>query len=578
MKLIRNFILVIVFICAVAFCLHIAPNYKKSGYEERTNLVINYKNVTNTMKGELIREGNNIYISLNDINNYYDRYIYHDEKYNYIIASKNGYLACFDINNGKLDINGKVTTEKVIKKDGLYYIPINVLQELYNIKVDYKEKTDIVVIESLDNELKQVELNKKVEIKSKPTVLSRTLEKIDNNSIVYVREEEKTSEGKEKTNQNKSKSLLNKLNNYIEQYEEKNAENWTYVRTENGTLGYVRSSSMGKISTSRSKKETEQKNVSLVWEYYENTAATPKNDGNTEYKGINVVSPAFFFVDEDGNIKENVGENGQKYISWAKSKGYEIWPMVKCDNLLTENMRAILSDYKKRENLIKQIVQVTKTYNLDGINIDFENIKQDDKNYLSRFIIELKPRLETVGAKLSVDVTAPDGSPNWSLCYDRKTIGDIADYIIFMAYDQTSRKSSKIGSNAAYNWVETNVVKFIKNEEVNPNKIILAIPFYSRLWKVNGNGDVEQGFDISIKDQDKYINKASQKEWLQNTEQNYIEYYENGYTYKMWLEDDKSIAKKLDLIKKYNLAGAAFWEKGMEAGSVWSIVEDKLFE
>ncbi len=576
MKLIRNLILVIIFIVAVAFCLYIAPNYKKSGYEDRINLVINFKNVTSTMKGEVIKENNNIYISIDDINNYYDRYIYYDKKYNYIIASKNGYLACFDINRAKLDINGNVTGDKVIKKDNLYYVPINVLQELYNIKVDYNEKTNIVTIDSLDNELKQASVNKKADVKSKPTMLSRTLEKVDNNSTVYVKENNEEN-NKESTSKSKSKSIVSKINNYIEQYETQNEKNWTYIKTENGTLGYIHNNSLNEIVTARAKKAVEQEPVSLVWDYYENLSAVPKNNVNTNYKGINVVSPAFFFVKEDGNIKELVSESGQNYIEWAKSKGYQIWPMVKCDNLLTDNMRNLLSDYKKREALINEIVQVTKKYKLDGINIDFENIKKEDKDYFSRFIIELKPRLEAINAKLSVDVTAPDGSPNWSLCYDRNTIGNVADYIIFMAYDQTSKKGSTIGSNAAYNWVENNIVKFIKNEGVDSNKIILAIPFYARLWKINADGVKENGYDISIKDQDKYINKAPDKEWLPDAKQHYIEYSEKGYTYKMWIEDDESISEKLDLIKKYKLAGAAFWEKGMEYESVWAIVEDKLF-
>ena len=206
-----------------------------------------------------------------------------------------------------------------------------------------------------------------------------------------------------------------------------------------------------------------------------------------------------------------------------------------------------------------------------------ENINQKDKDYFSRFIIELKPRLESRGMKLSVDVTAPDGSPNWSLCYDRKTIGDVADYIIFMAYDQTSKKSSTIGSNASYDWVELNLKKFIKNNEVDPHKIILAIPFYSRLWKINSDGTSAGGFDININNQDKYLSKAVKKEWLNDALQNYVEYTNAGYTYKMWVEDEQSISKKLDLINEYDIAGAAFWEKGCEVESIWDIVEQKLF-
>ncbi|MBQ3409203.1 MAG: hypothetical protein IJH12_08390 [Clostridia bacterium] len=575
MKLIRNIFLVIIFAVAVAFCLYIAPNFKKTGFEDRTNLVINFKNVTGTMKGEVIREEGNVYISLDDINNYYDRYIYLDEKYNYIIASGNGHLACFDIKSGKAEFDNKTINAKIIKQNGLYYVPINLLKDIYNIDVEYKEKTDIVTIESLNSELKQATVNKKISVKSKATMLSRTIERIDENSVVYVKDAGENQSNNEASTDHKS--IMGKVNKFITDQEKKIAENWIPIKTENGTIGYIPKDSIDEIKITRSAMINEKKTISLVWDYFENTIAIPKNNANTNYKGINVVSPAFLFVEDDGNIRENVGDTGLNYISWAKSKKYEIWPMVKCDNLLTDNMRNLLSDYKKRENLISQIVLACEKYNFNGVNIDMENINQKDKDYFSRFIIELKPRLESRGMKLSVDVTAPDGSPNWSLCYDRKTIGDVADYIIFMAYDQTSKKSSTIGSNASYDWVELNLKKFIKNNEVDPHKIILAIPFYSRLWKINSDGTSAGGFDININNQDKYLSKAVKKEWLNDALQNYVEYTNAGYTYKMWVEDEQSISKKLDLINEYDIAGAAFWEKGCEVESIWDIVEQKLF-
>ena len=574
MKTIKNIILVLLFVIAVTFCLYIAPNYQPTGYEGKTNLVINFKNVTGKMKGKVIKKNEDIYISISDIQNYYDQYLYLDEKYNYIIAAGNGYIACFDINNNTLNLNGNISQTKVIKEDDLYYIPITSLQKLYNIKVEYKETTDTVSIDSLDRELKQATLNKNTQIKSKTSFFSRTLEKVDENSIVYIKDSEDASEEVKSAEPN---GILQKINNLVNENKTRNSENWTYVKTQNGTVGYIYNKTLNNITIARAKENKDIKTVSLAWDYYENVAATPKNDSNTKYKGVNVVSPAFFFLEDDGNIRENIGEPGLNYISWAKENNYEIWPLVKCDNLLTDNMRSMLSDYKQRETVIKQIEQLTKKYNLDGVNIDFENIKQEDKKYFSRFIIELKPRLENIGADLSVDVTPPDGSPNWSLCYDRKTIGDVADYIVFMAYDQTSKKGKKIGSNAAYNWVETNIVKFIKNEEVDPNKIILAIPFYSRLWKINTDGTPASGYDINIKNQDKYLTKATKKEWLTDAKQNCIEYIEQGYTYKMWIEDADSISSKLDLIKKYNLAGAAFWEKGMETDDIFDIVQNKLF-
>ena len=575
MKVVRNIILVILFIVIVGFCLCVAPNYQKSGYEDRTNLVINFRNVTGTMKGETIRENGNIYISLDDINNYFDRYTYYEEKYNYIIVARNGHFARFDIKNGTAEIDSKTINEKIIEKDGLKYIPINYLEEFYDIKVKYNESTDIASIESTNTELRQATTTTKLSVKSKQTNFSRTLEKVNKGSRVYVKE---ITESDGTNSNNNPETIKGKITNWFNTQKKKLAKNWVIVRTENGTIGYVQKNALGDIEVVReAEKEEEKQTVSLVWDYFENTIAIPKNDANTTYKGINVVSPAFMFVDESGNIRENIGDTGLNYISWAKSKGYEIWPMVKCDNLLTDNMRNMLADYKKRENLINQIMQTCQKYSFNGINIDMENINQEDKEYFSRLIIELKPRLESKGMKLSVDVTAPDGSPNWSLCYDRKTIGDVADYIVFMAYDQTSKYGNRIGSNAAINWVKTNLNKFIKNNEVDSKKIILAIPFYSRMWKVNNDGTSAGSFDINMNKQDKYLAKATKKEWLEDACQNYIEYAENGYTYKMWVEDEESISKKLDLVKEFNLGGAAFWEKGCETDNVWNVVEQKLF-
>ena len=115
-------------------------------------------------------------------------------------------------------------------------------------------------------------------------------------------------------------------------------------------------------------------------------------------------------------------------------------------------------------------------YDLDGINIDFEYMHDEDKDLFSRFIIELKPRLQEIGAVLSVDVTAPDGSEEWSLCYDRYTIGQVADYIVFMAYDQNGSTSAIEGTTAGCDWVEANVQKFLGQEGVEADKLILGIP------------------------------------------------------------------------------------------------------
>ena len=217
--------------------------------------------------------------------------------------------------------------------------------------------------------------------------------------------------------------------------------------------------------------------VNLTWDYYSEYVNAPNREGTT-INGINVVSPAFFYLDTNGNLKENIGDSGKAYIKWAKNNGYKIWPMVSNGVAANKSLNItsnIMNDYEKRKKLIESIVNKCVEYELDGINIDFENMKSEDKDMYSRFIIELEPRLKEIGMVLSVDVTAPDGGDTWSMCFDRHVIGNVADYTIFMAYDQYGASSTKPGTTAGYNWIETNLKKIIEYDEVKADKIILAI-------------------------------------------------------------------------------------------------------
>ena len=197
---------------------------------------------------------------------------------------------------------------------------------------------------------------------------------------------------------------------------------------------------------------------------------------------------------------------------------------------------------------------------------------QEDKDNYSRFLIELAPRLREAGLTLSVDVTAPDGSETWSLCFDRNVIGKVADYIIFMGYDQNGVSATKAGTVAGYDWVELNIKKFLGQEGVSKDKLILAMPFYTRLWKeVDGTltSSVVNMRSVTIPD-------GVEKTWDENTKQYYIEYEKDGATYKMWIEDEESLKAKLDLVNQYDLAGGAFWSKDRESNTVWGIIADKL--
>lgn len=295
--------------------------------------------------------------------------------------------------------------------------------------------------------------------------------------------------------------------------------------------------------------ETKQINgkVNLVWDYYSEYAKAPNRSGEN-IEGVNVLSPSFFYLEKgsDGKISENVKQEGKDYIEWAHNNGFKVWPIVSNNSYLTTT-EGILNDYTKRRKLEDEIIRVAEEYNIDGINLDFENMNQEDKDMYSRFVIELAPRLKDLGKTLTVDVTAPDGSETWSLCFDRDVLANVSDYIVFMAYDQYGTGGNKEGTTAGYNWVENNVNKFIGQEAVAKEKIILGIPLYTRLWKEDG-GKITSKV-VNIKDVESTLPSDIQKKWDEELKQNYVEYTDGSATYKMWIEDEKSITEKIGLLK-----------------------------
>lgn len=312
--------------------------------------------------------------------------------------------------------------------------------------------------------------------------------------------------------------------------------------------------------------------VSLIWDYYTSTVPTRTE----KIDGINAVSPSFAYIkNSEGDLQLKIGDAGQNYINWAHNCGYKIWAAVSNSEAGKVITSKVLNDYKLREKLINNIMDLVNSYNIDGINIDFENMYETDKEVFSRFLIELAPRLKECSKVLSVDVTAPDGSPEWSLCYDRNKIGKVADYIIFMAYDQYGVSSVKPGTTAGADWVEVNINKFLgKQEEVEAEKLILGMPFYTRLWKETESSLKSEV--VLMKSINSYIPEGVEKIWDDDLKQYYIEYEKNGTKYKMWLEEDRSIKEKFNLMNKYNLAGAGYWQKDFENQTIWNVVKEEI--
>lgn len=543
---IPNIIKVVIFLILIIFVFNVSPNYVRNERKDKINLIINNNNVTVRLKNDLyINEKNVIYMSFADVNNYLDKYIYYDKTENQIITTYGEKIAVLPLDKNLIIINNSTFNllSGVEVKNEVVYLPISQMANVYNMEMTYLTKEKTLILDSLEKELIKADARKNLNLKYKATIFSGTLDKITKGDKVNIIKQE---------------------------------NGWTKIRTARGKIGYVKTSNLQNEYYVRQNLEMETTNekINMVWDYYSEYATAPNRNGTT-IEGVNVISPSFFSLVKkgDGKLNNNVGTNGINYINWAKQSGYKVWAMVS-NNSYRETTSTVLNSYELRTNLINDIVKLANQYNLDGINIDFENMNESDKEMFSRFIIELEPKLKEAGKTLSVDVTAPDGGETWSMCYDRNVIGDVADYIVFMAYDQYGSSSPKEGTTAGYNWVETNLKKFIDREEIDSDKIILGIPLYTRLWKEE-NGKITSK-TVNIKDVDSILPNGVNKSWNDELKQNYVEYTQDGAIYKMWIEDEKSIKEKVELVNKYNLAGTAAWEKDRESANIWTVINQTL--
>lgn len=541
----RFFIFVALIVLVIAG--FIANDYIILDQNEKTSLVINNGNISN-LKHDILIEDDVIYISKDDIKNFFDRYIYLDEENNQIITTYDKKIATIGFEGNILTING--ANKKIYanaKKEGeTIYLPISEMKDVYGIEIENIKDSKVVTIDSIDREQKKAMASKDAAVKSSTGFISKTIDRINKGAYVIV--VSKTDDG------------------------------WTKIRTPNGKVGYVKNDVIVnevKIRENMVEEPQIKGKVNMFWDFYSQYANAPTRSEKIE--GVNVVSPSFFYINSKAQFKENVGEKGKAYIEWAHNNGYKVWAML--SNSYEDNMieitSKIMNNYKYRQALIENIVDVCVKYKLDGINIDFENMKKEDIDMFSRFIIELTPRMKEIGLVTSVDVTAPDGGDTWSLCFDRNVIGHVADYIVFMAYDQNGTGSRTAGTTAGYNWTVANLKKFIKTEEVKSSKIILGIPFYTRVWTENTDGKLTSNI-VNMKDINKVIPSNAQKQWLDDLKQNYVEYQEKGATKKIWIEDLESIKAKVSLVNEYELGGVSAWAKDREDPDVWAVIANEL--
>ncbi len=312
--------------------------------------------------------------------------------------------------------------------------------------------------------------------------------------------------------------------------------------------------------------------INLTWEHVLNR--NPDTSQIPDMPGLNVISPTWFsLLDEHGTI-ENKADAA--YVRWAHQKGLQVWALV--DNGFDPKRTSpVLRSLELREAVIQQLLAYAALYDLNGINIDFENVYYEDKDYLTQFVRELAPLCREQGLVLSMDVTVKSTSRNWSMVYDRRALGEVLDYMMVMAYDEHPSASRTAGSVGSLPWVEKGITGVL--EEVPAKKVLLGVPFYTRLWCEETKDGV---FTVTSRalgmQQIEQIlsDKSAVIQWDAATGQNFGVFRDGGAQYKVWIEDERSMASRVALVHKYSLAGIASWRRGFEKPEIWHVIKEGL--
>lgn len=354
-------------------------------------------------------------------------------------------------------------------------------------------------------------------------------------------------------------------------------EDWDQVATDDGYIGYIQKKKVSSADTTNYERDfkaeaysylTMDEPVNMVWHQVTSTDANSYfADAVQNMTGVNVISPTWFSVsDNDGNVSSLASG---EYVMQAHEKGLKVWGLV--DNF-SENMSTttVLSKTSSRQNLENQLVTYAMKSGLDGINIDFESLSEDVGIHFLQFLRELSIQCHENNLVLSVDNPVPE---DFTSHYDRTEQGKVVDYVIIMGYDE-HYVGSDAGSVASLSWVEQGVKDTLA--EVPAKRTILAIPFYTRLWKTT-DGSALTSEAIGMDQAQQVISEnGAETYWDKTTSQNYGTYEGDGATYQIWLEDAQSVAEKVKLISKYELAGVAEWKLGFENSGIWSVITENL--
>lgn len=490
---------------------------------------------TETLEERGLVDGDRVYLPLDVVNTYLNQRYYWDSANQQILYATPSELTSVSASSEAGD--------KVWVKDDKVYLNLTYVQEFTDLDAYITKDPYRIAIQYKFKNVKTVTVKKNTSIRYRGGIKSAILTSVKKGTKLRLIEE---------------------------------MENWDQVATDDGYIGYIDKKKVGeaektKFERSFKKEEysylTMDSKVNMVWHQVTSTDANAYfADATANMTGVNVISPTWFYLtDTSGNIASIASAD---YVSQAHEKGLQVWGLI--DNFTQEvSTTETLSSTAARQNIISQLIQAAKDVGMDGINVDFESLSEDVGIHFLEFLRELSIECHKNNLVLSVDNPVPE---DFTSHYDRAEQGRVVDYVIIMGYDE-HYVGSEAGSVASLPWVEQGIQDTL--DEVPAERVINAIPFYTRLWRTTGGNVTSEAIGMDQAQQTIADNNV-ETYWDKTTSQNYGKYDIDNSTYQIWLEDAQSVAEKVKLVSKYDLAGVSAWKLGFENNGIWQVISDNL--
>ncbi len=515
--------------------------------EEEDDLAIIVQNTLIEDKGIVLN--GRPYVSTEVVKEYLNSRFYWDSAENLYIYTTPDEMITAAVGESQYVVEKKATAVdyQIVKvEDGIAYVALEYVQQHTAMDYTYLEEPNRVQITCEYGEVPVVEAKRNSEVRYRAGIKSPILTDVKKGDMLFVLEEEEE------------------------------IEKWTRVRTADGYIGYIRDSKLRDETTTTLSTDfvepvyeniSKDHTINLTWHQVTNRDANSSiYERLAQAKGVNVISPTWFFIrDNEGNIQSIASSD---YVDYCHQNGVEVWGLVENITYTNEiDITSILNKTSSRQNLVTQLIAQAIQYDLDGINVDIEALPGAAGDGFIEFIRELSIMCRRNNIILSVDNYVPMA---YNQNYNRKEQGIVADYVIIMGYDEHFAGSEEAGSVASIGYVRNGIEKTL--EEVPSEKVINAVPFYTRLWQTKEDGSLSSSA-IGMNNASKILaNNGAEALWSEEAGQYYGEFTNKDGFYQVWLEEERSIEEKAKLIKEYGLAGIASWRLGYEKEEIWDVI------